>query len=68
MEKTKRFYTATDIAERCGCTVTAVDNWIARGILPPPMRPGGPRGRRVWYATSIDAILEILFSPSDSAA
>jgi excisionase family DNA binding protein len=50
----KRYYSATEVAQLLGISYYTLDNWIASGALPPPVRPGGPRGKRLWPIEQIE--------------
>ena len=58
--------TKSDVQKLLGVSERTVENWIARGILPPPARIGG---RRVYWARAvIERWLEEQLDPAQGEA
>jgi hypothetical protein len=54
---TKRYYSATDLRHLLGVSDYTLDKWLAAGVLPKPVRPGGERGKRMWPVEMVDKCL-----------
>lgn len=52
-----RYYSASDLKELLNVGPSAFEEWVAKGRLPAPVRPGGPRGKRLWPVEVIDKML-----------
>jgi predicted DNA-binding transcriptional regulator AlpA len=37
-----------------GVSEATIDNWTRRGSIPPPVRLGGPHGKRLWPVAAIE--------------
>lgn len=49
-----RYYTATELRDLLNISPSTLEKWIAKGHLPQPVRPGGPRGMRLWPVDVIE--------------
>jgi predicted site-specific integrase-resolvase len=60
MTATKLYYSATELCRLLDISVYCLDMWVRLGNFPPPVRPGGPRGKRLWPAEQINRYLNEL--------
>jgi len=56
-ERRRRFYTATDLRNLLTISSATLETWIKKGKLPPPIRPGGERGKRLWTVEVVEQLL-----------
>jgi hypothetical protein len=62
------FYTKQEVARRYSVTDRTVDNWVALGILDPPIKFGPAQQSRVRFTTeSVEAVVERLAKRADRA-
>jgi predicted DNA-binding transcriptional regulator AlpA len=54
---TKHLLSFRDLMEMFGIGESTLDNWIKEGVIPPPIRPGGVRGKRFWPTTTVETFM-----------
>jgi hypothetical protein len=53
----RAYYSATELRDILNISPSTFEDWLAKGRLPPAVRPGGPRGKRYWPVDVIDRYL-----------
>jgi predicted site-specific integrase-resolvase len=56
----KLYYSATDVMQLLNISITTLEKWVAKGLLPQPVRPSGPRGKKWFNAAEVDRCIERL--------